>query len=42
MSLNKETVTTIVNKFGKNDKDTGAVEVQVALLTERINQLTIN
>ncbi|MDR2344192.1 MAG: 30S ribosomal protein S15 [Spirochaetaceae bacterium] len=42
MSLNKETVTTIVNKFGKNDKDTGATEVQVALLTERINQLTIH
>ncbi|MDR1363384.1 MAG: 30S ribosomal protein S15 [Spirochaetaceae bacterium] len=40
MSLNKETVTTIVNKFGKNEKDTGAMEVQVALLTERINQLT--
>jgi small subunit ribosomal protein S15 len=40
MSLNKETVTTIVNKFGKNDKDTGATEVQVALLTERITQLT--
>jgi small subunit ribosomal protein S15 len=40
MSLNKETVTTIVNKFGKNEKDTGATEVQVALLTERINQLS--
>jgi small subunit ribosomal protein S15 len=42
MSLDKEKVTTIVNKFGKNDKDTGATEVQVALLTERINQLTIH
>jgi len=40
MSLNKEEVTTLVNKFGKNEKDTGASEVQVALLTERINQLT--
>jgi small subunit ribosomal protein S15 len=40
MSLNNETVTTIVTKFGKNSKDTGASEVQVALLTERINQLT--
>ena len=40
MSLNKEQTASIVNKFGKNDKDTGASEVQIALLTERINQLT--
>jgi len=40
MALNNETVTKIVTKFGKNVKDTGASEVQVALLTERINQLT--
>jgi small subunit ribosomal protein S15 len=40
MALNKENVRSIVSKFGKNDKDTGASEVQIALLTERINQLT--
>jgi small subunit ribosomal protein S15 len=40
MSLDKDEVATLVNKFGKNEKDTGATEVQVALLTERINQLT--
>ena len=40
MALNKEEVSSIVNKFGKNEKDTGASEVQIALLTERINQLT--
>ncbi|MDR2537151.1 MAG: 30S ribosomal protein S15 [Treponema sp.] len=40
MALNKENVTSIINKFGKNEKDTGASEVQVALLTERITQLT--
>jgi len=40
MALNKESVTSIVAKFGKNEKDTGATEVQIALLTERINQLT--
>jgi small subunit ribosomal protein S15 len=40
MSLNKEEVTSIVTKFGKNEKDTGTSEVQIALLTERINQLT--
>ena len=40
MALNKEETSSIVNKFGKNEKDTGASEVQIALLTERINQLT--
>jgi small subunit ribosomal protein S15 len=40
MALNKESASSIVAKFGKNDKDTGATEVQIALLTERINQLT--
>jgi len=40
MALNKEEVSSIINKFGKNEKDTGASEVQIALLTERINQLT--
>jgi small subunit ribosomal protein S15 len=40
MALNKEDVTSIVAKFGKNEKDTGASEVQIALLTERIGQLT--
>ncbi|MDR1955665.1 MAG: 30S ribosomal protein S15 [Treponema sp.] len=40
MALNKEKVLSSVQTFGKNEKDTGASEVQVALLTERINQLT--
>ncbi|GHV83043.1 30S ribosomal protein S15 [Spirochaetia bacterium] len=40
MSLNKDEVTTLVHKFGKNEKDTGASEVQVAVFTERIIQLT--
>ena len=40
MALKKESVTSIIAKFGKNEKDTGATEVQIALLTERINQLT--
>lgn len=40
MALNKEEVTSIVTKFGKNEKDSGASDVQIALLTERINQLT--
>ena len=40
MALRKDEVNTIINRFGKNEKDTGASEVQIALLTERINQLT--
>ena len=30
----------IVERFGKTGEDTGSTEVQVALLTERINGLT--
>jgi small subunit ribosomal protein S15 len=30
----------IVERFGKSAEDTGSTEVQVALLTERINGLT--
>ena len=40
MALNKDETSSIISKFGKNEKDTGASEVQIALLTERINQLT--
>ena len=42
MALNKDEVNTIISKFGKNEKDTGASEVQIALLTERINQLSLH
>lgn len=38
--LTKEQKATIVAKYGKGPGDTGATEVQVALLTERINYLT--
>ena len=30
----------LVNQFGKGDQDTGSAEVQIALMTERINDLT--
>ena len=30
----------IIKKYGKNDKDTGSSEVQIALLTSRISLLT--
>lgn len=38
--LNKEKKQTIIGKFRKHEKDTGSAEVQVAILTERINYLT--
>jgi small subunit ribosomal protein S15 len=38
--LDKEKKKDIVNNFQRQEKDTGSVEVQVALLTERISQLT--
>jgi small subunit ribosomal protein S15 len=31
---------TIIEEYGQHDSDTGSPEVQVALLTERINHLT--
>ncbi|HBY20427.1 MAG TPA: 30S ribosomal protein S15 [Clostridiales bacterium] len=38
--MTKERKQEIVAEFGKTATDTGSPEVQVALLTERINQLT--
>jgi len=38
--LDKEKKTDIMSKFELHKGDTGSTEVQVALLTERINQLT--
>ena len=37
--ISKEKKAELVKKFGKKDNDTGSTEVQVALLTERINEL---
>jgi small subunit ribosomal protein S15 len=37
--LTKEKKQEIVSAYGKNAKDSGKTEVQVAILTERINQL---
>lgn len=38
--ITKEKKAEIIAKFGKNPEDTGSTQVQVALLTERINELT--
>ena len=34
MALSKERKAELVKKFGKNEKDTGSIQVQVALLTK--------
>ena len=38
--MEKEEKTAIVGKYARHEGDTGSPEVQVALLTERISQLT--
>ena len=40
MALNKVETSEIIKKFGKDAKDTGSPEVQIALLTARIKALT--
>lgn len=40
MSIEKKTKAALIKKYATSAKDTGSPEVQVALLTERINKLT--
>ena len=40
MPLTKDKKQELVGKYGRSDTDTGSAEVQVAMLTERINELT--
>lgn len=40
MSITKERTEELVQEYGKADGDTGSPEVQVAILTERIRNLT--
>ena len=40
MTLTKEAKLEIVGKHGRHEGDTGSPEVQIALLTTRINELT--
>ncbi len=42
MALSKERVAELVKEFGKGEKDTGSTEVQIALLTEQINTLSVH
>lgn len=40
MALHRTVKAEIVKKFGRHESDTGSPEVQISLLTERINTLT--
>ena len=40
MTLTGERKREITERFGKSSDDTGSTEVQIAMLTERINHLT--
>ncbi len=40
MALSKEQKLEIMGNYGKHDGDTGSVEVQIAMLTKRIADLT--
>jgi small subunit ribosomal protein S15 len=40
VTLTKEAKQEIISKYGKGEADTGSSQVQIALLTQRINELT--
>ena len=41
MSITKENKKEIISKFAINKKDTGSAEVQIAVISERINTLLL-
>ncbi|MBE7703024.1 MAG: 30S ribosomal protein S15 [Cyanobacteria bacterium SIG28] len=40
MSINLKNKQEIIAEFGSNEKDTGSAEVQIAMLTKKISELT--
>ena len=40
MSIKKETKQKLISEYANNEKDTGSTEVQIAILSERIKNLT--
>lgn len=42
MSITAEKKTQVIGEYRRDDKDTGSPEVQVAVLTERIKELTVH
>ena len=40
MSITKEVKTTLIKEYKAHEKDTGSPSVQIAIITERVNNLT--
>ena len=40
--ISRETKTSLIEQFKINERDTGSPEVQIAILTQRINELTVH
>ena len=40
MSIKRENKTKIIDEYARSDKDTGSPEVQIAILSQRISNLT--
>ena len=40
MSITKESKKNLIGEFAKNEKDTGSTSIQIALISERIKNLT--
>tara|TARA_B100000963_G_C22086195_1_gene434443 strand:+ start:185 stop:457 length:273 start_codon:yes stop_codon:yes gene_type:complete len=40
MSISKEVKINLINEFSKSEKDTGSTSVQIAVISERIKNLT--
>ncbi|MGE5680026.1 MAG: 30S ribosomal protein S15 [Bacillota bacterium] len=40
MAVTREDKLELIKKYGKTEKDSGTAEVQIAILTKRINDLT--
>ena len=40
--MDKELKQEIIKKYARSENDTGSPEVQIALLTQRINELTVH
>lgn len=40
MSINLKNKKEIIKKYGENEKDTGSVDVQIAMMSQKINELT--
>ena len=40
MTITKEKIENLTKEFGKEDNDTGATETQIAIMTERISNIT--